>query len=50
MGDYTYIRTAKGDVSITLKHSPVIRASGVATSQALATAGTAASAVMLAKP
>jgi len=48
-GDYTYSRTASGTVSITLKHSPVIRASGVATTQAIAAAGTAASAAMLAR-
>jgi len=48
-GDYTYSRTASGAVSITLKHSPVIRASGVATTQAIAAAGTAASAAMLVK-
>ena len=46
-GDYTYQRTASGAVSITLKHSPVIRASGVATSQTIAAAGTAASATLL---
>ena len=49
-GDYTYQRTAAGAVTITLKHSPVIRASGVATSQAVAAAGTAASAAILAAP
>ena len=49
-GDYTYQRTASGAVSITLKHSPVIRASGVATSQTIAAAGTAASAAILAAP
>ena len=49
-GDYTYSKTAAGAVLITLKHSPVIRASGVATSQAVAAAGTAASAAILAAP
>ena len=49
-GDYTYSRTAAGAVTVTLKHSPVIRASGVATSQAVAAAGTAASAAILAAP
>ena len=49
-GDYTYQRSAAGDVSISLKHSPVIRAGGVATSQAIAAAGTVASAAILAAP
>jgi hypothetical protein len=48
-GDYTYSRTAAGAESITLKHSPVIRASGVATTQGIAAAGTAAGAALLAR-
>jgi hypothetical protein len=48
-GDYTYTRSASGAETITLKHSPVIRAGGIATSQSLAAAGTAASAAMLAR-
>lgn len=49
-GDYTYERTAAGDVKVTIKHSPVIRASGIATTQAIGAAGTAASAVILSTP
>ncbi len=49
MGDYTYQRTKDGAETITLKHSPVIRAGGIATAQVIGAAGTAASAALLIK-
>ncbi len=45
-GDYTYQRTAAGAVTITLKHSPVIRAGGIATTQVIGAAGTAVTAAL----
>ena len=46
-GDYTYQRSAAGDVSISLRHSETIRAQGNAVSKSIGAAGTAASAAML---
>ena len=48
-GDYTYTRSATGSVTITLKHSPVIAATGKAAALGITATGTAASAAILAK-
>lgn len=49
MGDLTYSKSAKGDETFSLKHSPVIRAGGIAATQGIAAAGSAASAALLAR-
>ena len=46
-GDYEYSRYRDGSVTISLRHTPVIQASGTAVSKATGALGTAATAIAL---
>ena len=46
-GDYEYRRSSDGSVAISLRHTPVIQASGTAVSKATGALGSAATAIAL---